>query len=81
MKKNATEPQKSKIPKKPTGRAEIVPEGWFPRAALQKAWKVGQSQTVMLIQQAMNRGEAEVRMFRVNRPTGIRKVPHYRFKA
>ena len=77
-----TDPKKAvpNPPKKPLSRPEKVPPGWYSRSDLEKAWNLGQAQTGTLLAAATERREVEVRMFRVLRLTGLKKVPHYRFK-
>lgn len=62
-------------------KLDKVPDGWFTRAQLEKAWDLSQAHTALLIKGAVEGGKAEVRMFRIGHTIrAYQSTPHYRFK-
>jgi hypothetical protein len=59
-----------------------VPPGWYTRAELQKEWRLSSSRSRELIQEAIDRGMAVMKIFRIaTRTRGSYPMQHYRFKS
>jgi hypothetical protein len=59
-----------------------VPPGWYTRAELQKEWRLSSSRSRELIQSAVDRGVAVMKIFRIStRTRGSYPMQHYKFKA
>ena len=60
---------------------DVVPEGWFTRLDLEKAWGLSTARTSNLINNAVQSGMAEHRTFRIQAGLrGLYPTQHYRFK-
>ena len=63
-------------------KLDKVPDGWFTRDQLEKAWNLSQSHTSLLIKQALASRKAEMRRFKILHPSrsGF-ATPHYKFRG
>lgn len=95
MKKRKVESRESRVEgckQKPLGppssvslgqlHLDKVPPGWYTRAELQKEWRLSSSRSRELIQEAIDRGMAVMKIFRIaTRTRGSYPMQHYRFKS
>ena len=73
---------------KPPARSSIriiktdkVPPGWFTRVELQKAWGISGAHTRKTIQEAINAGMAQMKIYRIETNTrGVYPIQHYKFR-
>jgi hypothetical protein len=68
------------MPPRPQSKPDKIPAGYYCREQLQVAWKLSESQTKRLLADAVRNKDATLKMFRAKRPTGIFKMPFYKFK-
>lgn len=62
-------------------RTDKVPPGWFTRADLQKAWEVSAAHARKTIQEAINAGMAQMKIYRIETNTrGVYPIQHYKFR-
>jgi hypothetical protein len=87
MKKAQVERRASRVERPPASASlghlhlDKVPAGWYTRAELQKEWRLSSSRSRELIQEAIDRGMAVMKFFRIaTRTRGSYPMQHYRFK-
>lgn len=60
---------------------ETVPDGWRTSQQWADAWGLSRPHTFTMLSAGLSAGRVEKCDFKIQTPSGVRRVPHYRVKS